>query len=293
MLNFRRLPALLPHIIGAGLLLVFLGGCSAVRIGYNNAPALAYWWLDSYIDFNDAQAMQVRDSLNTLQAWHRKTELPAYAELLRQMQGAASGPVTPQQACEFSDRIRLHVQRLGEQAAEGMSRVVPTLQPEQLRHLALQFDKHNKTWREEWLDGTPAELSARRLKKAVERAENFYGRLEEPQLSALRQSLSRSSFDPRLSWQWRLSRQQDMLRVFKEHGNGDRTAHVKAEMLALLQRNLNSPEAAYRDQFEQMLSESCRTLATLHNSTNAAQRRQLLEKLQAYEADARALAADK
>ena len=91
MLNFRRLPALLPHIIGAGLLLVFLGGCSAVRIGYNNAPALAYWWLDSYIDFNDAQAMQVRDSLNTLQAWHRKTELPAYAELLRQMQGAAGG----------------------------------------------------------------------------------------------------------------------------------------------------------------------------------------------------------
>lgn len=293
MLNSRRLPALLPRIIGAALLLVLLGGCSAVRIGYNNAPALAYWWLDSYVDFTDAQTVQVRDSLGTLQAWHRKTELPAYAELLGQMQGLASGPVTPQQVCGFSEPIRQHVQRLGEQAAERMSRVVPTLKPEQLRHLALQFDKRNQAWREEWLDGTPAELAARRLKKAVERAEDFYGRLEEPQLALLRQSIAQSGFDARLAWRERLRRQQDLLQVFKEHGTADRAAHVKAEILALLQRNLNSPDAAYRAQFERMVQDSCRTLAALHNSASAAQRRQLQEKLQDYEADLRVLINEK
>jgi len=288
MLNSRRLPALLPRIIGA-LLLVFLGGCSAVRIGYNNAPSLVYWWLDSYIDFNDTQAVQVRDSLSALQAWHRQTELPAYADLLRQIQRVASGPVTPQQVCEFSDQIRLRVQSLGEQAAEGMSRVVPTLTPEQLRHLALQFDKHNRTWREEWLDGTAAELSARRLKKAVERAQSFYGRLEEAQLAILRQSVSSPTFDARLAWRERLRRQQDMLQVLREHGNSDRAAHVKAEILALLQRNLNSPDAAYQTQFERLVVESCANIAALHNSTSAAQRRHLQDKLQDYEADARAL----
>lgn len=291
-LNSRRLPALLPRIIGA-LLLVFLGGCSAVRIGYNNAPSLVYWWLDSYIDFNDAQAGQVRDSLSALQAWHRKTELPAYADLLRQIQRVASGPVTPQQVCEFSDQIRTRVQSLGEQAAEGMSRAVPTLTPEQLRHLALQFDKHNRTWREEWLDGTPAELSARRLKKAVERAQSFYGRLEETQLAILRQSVASPTFDARLAWRERLRRQQDMLQVLREHGNSDRPAHVKAEILALLQRNLNSPDAAYQTQFERLVVESCTNIAALHNSTSAAQRRQLQETLQDYEADARALISTK
>lgn len=288
MLNSRRLPALLPRIIGA-LLLVFLGGCSAVKIGYNNAPALVYWWLDSYIDFNDAQAVQVRDSLATLQAWHRQTELPAYADLLRQIQRVASGPVTPQQVCAFSDQIRLRVQRLGEQAAEGMSRVVPTLEPQQWRHLALQFDKHNRTWREEWLDGTPAELSARRLKKAEERAQSFYGRLEEAQRAILRQSVSSPTFDARLAWRERLRRQQDMQQVLREHGNSDRSAHVKAEILALLQRNLNSPDAAYQTQFDRLVVESCANIAALHNSTSAAQRRHLQDKLQDYEADARAL----
>ncbi len=292
MLDSRRLPALLPRIIGA-LLLVFLGGCSAVKIGYNNAPTLAYWWLDGYVDFNDAQAVQVRDSLAALQAWHRRNELPAYAELLRQAQRLASGPVTPQQVCDVSDQIRARVQRLGEQAAEGMSRMVPTLQPAQLRHMALQFDKHNQTWREEWLDGTPAELAARRLKKAVERAESFYGRLEEPQLRILRQSLAQSSFDARLAWRERLRRQQDMLQVFREHGNDDRAAHVKAEILALQQRNLSSPDLAYRAQFERMVLDSCRTLAALHNSASAAQRRELLQTLQDYETDVRTLISEK
>lgn len=287
-LNSRRLTAHLPRIIGA-LLLVLLGGCSAVKIGYNNAPSLVYWWLDSYIDFNDAQTAQVRDSLATLQTWHRQTELPAYADLLRQIQRVASGPVTPRQVCEFSDQIRLRVQRLGEQASDGMSRLVPTLKPEQLRHLALQFDKHNRTWREEWLDGTPAELAARRLKKAEERAQSFYGRLEEAQLAILRQSVSSPTFDARLAWRERLRRQQDLLQVFREHGNSDRAAHVKAEILALLQRNLNSPDAAYQAQFERLVVESCANMAALHNSTSAAQRRHLQDKLQDYEADARAL----
>ena len=51
-------------IIGGCLLaLLLLGGCSAVRIGYNQAPTLAWWWLDGYLDFDAAQAPQVKAAL--------------------------------------------------------------------------------------------------------------------------------------------------------------------------------------------------------------------------------------
>jgi hypothetical protein len=292
LLAVPRAGRLLPRIIGA-LLLVFLGGCSAVKIGYNNAPSLAYWWLDGYVDFNDAQSAQVRDRLATLQAWHRQNELPAYADLLRQLQRLAPEAVTADQVCAVAAQAQRHVRRLGEQAAEGMARVVPTLQPEQLRHLAQQFDKHNRDWREEWLDGTPQELLARRLKKAEERAESFYGRLDDSQRAILRQSLATSAFDARAAWRERLRRQQDMLQVLQEHRNGERPAHVQAELLALLQRQLESPDATYRARFERMLQDGCRTMATLHNSTSAAQRRHLQDKLKGYEADLRTLAAEK
>ncbi len=280
------------RIIGA-LLLVFLGGCSAVKIGYNNAPSLAYWWLDGYVDFNDAQSAQVRNRLDALQAWHRQNELPAYADLLRQLQRLAPEAVTADQVCALTTQVQRHVRRLSEQAAEGMAHVVPTLQPEQLRHLAQQFDKHNRDWREEWLDATPQELLARRLKKAEERAESFYGRLDDTQRTILRQSLAASAFDARAAWRERLRRQQDLLQALREHRNGDRPAHVQAEMLALLQRQLESPDADYRARFERMLQDGCRTMATLHNSTSASQRRHLQDKLKGYETDLRTLAAEK
>lgn len=292
MVNCRPLPACLPRIIGA-LLLVLLSGCSAIKIGYNNAASLSYWWLDGYVDFDDAQAQPVRDSLATVQAWHRHHELPALADLLQQMQTLAAGDVTPQQVCALTDPIRQHLRRVAAQVAEGMARIVPTLQPTQLEHLAEQYEKHNQKWREQWLDGTPAELLERRLARTLDRYESFYGRLSDAQRNLLRQRLAASGYDPRLAWAERLRRQEDMLRVLQESRGADRPAQVQAALLALLQRSLESPEPEYHQQFERTLQEGCQTLALIHNGASAAQRRQLMDRLRGYETDFRALAAEK
>jgi len=280
----------LSRIISA-LLLVLLTGCSAVQTGYNNAPTLLYWWLDGYIDFEDAQARPLRESLDTLHAWHRRQELPAYAEWLGRLQQQAGATVTPEEVCNHMAQVRLYLQRLGEQSAYGLARLAPSVQPEQLRHLARQFEKHNQKWREEWLDGSPAELLERRLERTVGRYEDFYGSLSEAQKTLLRQRITASSFDARLAWAERLRRQQDTLQVLQEHRNGERPAHVKAEMLALVQRSLTPPEPAARAQFERMLLEGCQSIAALHNSASEAQRRRLIERLRGYEADLQALIA--
>lgn len=276
------------RIIGA-LLLALLAGCSALQTGYNNAPTLAYWWLDGYIDFNAEQAAPVRASLEALQAWHRQEELPAYAALLQRMRQDSAQTVTPEQVCSHLSQVRQHLQRLGAQAAEGLARFAPTVQTEQLQHLERQFQKHNRNWREEWLDGTPEELLQRRLKRALERYEDFYGRLDATQRALLRERLTVSGFDPRLAWAERQRRQQDMLRVLREHRQGERPAHVKAEMLALVQRSLEPSDPAMQAGYEQMLREGCRTLADLHNSSSADQKRRLASKLQTYENDVQAL----
>ena len=46
------------RIIVALLLLTpaLLTGCSALRFGYNQAPELAFWWLDGYADFDEVQS---------------------------------------------------------------------------------------------------------------------------------------------------------------------------------------------------------------------------------------------
>ncbi len=281
----------LPRIISATLLTLVLSGCSTVQTAYNSAPTLLYWWLDGYFDFDDSQSRPVRQSIETLQAWHRREELPAYARLLQGLQQQALDDTSPAQVCATLAQARVHLQRLGGQSAEALAQLAPTLQPEQLRHLARQFEKHNQKWREEWLDGSPEELLDRRFKRTLERYEDFYGRLGERQRALLRQRLADSGFDARLAWSERLRRQQDLLRVLQEHRNGERAAHVKAEMLALVQRSLEPPEPAVRDHFEQLLRQGCQTLASLHNSSSVEQRRRLADRLRAYGADLRALAA--
>ncbi len=279
------------RIIGA-LLVLLLAGCSSLKLGYHNAPALSYWWLDSYVDFSDRQAQATRESLANLHDWHRRQELPAYADLLGRLQPLASGAVTPELICTFVGEVRAHLQRLGAQAAPGMARVAPLLAPAQLQHLAQQFEKHNQSWREEWLDGTPEELLARRLERTVDRYESFYGRLSAAQKQLLRQRLAASGFDARLAWAERLRRQQDTLRVLGQHLGTGQPAQTLAEMQALVQRSLEPADPAARAQFERMLQEGCQTMAALHNSADAGQRRRLIERLQGYEADLRVLAAE-
>lgn len=288
-----RLSTMLPRIISA-LLLILLTSCSAIKLGYNSAPSITYWWLDGYLDLNDVQSLQVRDGLTTLHAWHRSQALPAYAEALQKIQRLAPGKVSPEQLCAVATEGRGFMQQIGVRVAEPLSALAPTLRPEQLKYLAQQFEKKNKKWRAQWIDVTPEELSTHRLQLAVDRTENLYGRLQEPQRAVLRQSIASSSFDATTSYREALRRQQDILRTLTEHSNkADRPAHVKAEMLALIDRSLNSPDAAYRQQQERLISEGCDIMAKLHNSTTPAQRTRALEVLRDYEADARILAAQR
>lgn len=274
------------------LSLLLLGGCGVVKIGYNNASSLTYWWLDSYLDFEDAQDATVRSGLDALLAWHRKNELPAYALTLRKIQQLSAANVSPEQVCTINNEVRSHVQRSAEQSEKLIGALIPSMKAEQYAHLARQFEKNNVKWRQEWLEGSAEERATKRLKKAVDRAEMIYGRLEPAQLAALRQSVAASSFDARLSYKEVLRRQQDSLQTLKDlTAAGAANPNLRQEILAMIDRNLNSPDPAYRPYFEKMLQESCVTLANLHNSSSAKQRERALKKLQEYEADVRALAA--
>ena len=94
--GFRRT---LLRIIGGLALALGLVGCSMVKLGYNNLPEVAYWWLDGYVDFSEAQAPRAREALARLQQWHRSEELPRYVQWLREAEGLAGGDIGPAQAC--------------------------------------------------------------------------------------------------------------------------------------------------------------------------------------------------
>ena len=280
-------------IIGA-LLAVLVGvpGCSTLKLAYSNAPNLSYWWLDRYLDFDDAQTLKVRADLAAVQDWHRTHELPAYVDTLQNLQSLARAEVTPAQVCQMYAEIKSHFQRLVEQTGPTIASVAPTLQARQLGHLSRQLDKRRERWREEWLDGSPSEHQARLLKQWVERTQKLYGKLQAPQLTRLKAGVASSAFDANQTMRESQRRNQDILQSLRNLQRGDLSvSQAQAQTRALLMRTMNPPDPDYRDYREKMTQENCRVFADLHNSTTPAQRLQLVEVFKGYEVDARLLMA--
>ena len=280
----------LRHIIGVLLAVLLLSGCSAVRLAYNNVPELAYWWLDSYLDFNSAQSSRVRADLSTLQAWHRQNELPLLLATLDKTQAMAAGTVSASQVCAISDELRPRLQALLDRTEPSVLALTPTFSTAQLSHLAQQFEKRSEKWREEWLSGTAAQRRERRAKQLIERIESFYGPLDNAQRVLLQGAVADSIFDPVLNHREVLRRQQDTLQTLQglQGGQADERK-LRQDMRALVERAMASPDADYRKYAARLQLETCGTLAALHNSSTPAQRLQLTETLRDYAGDVRAL----
>lgn len=280
----------LARIIGLLLTTVALAACSAIKLGYNNLDEVAYWWLDSYIDFTDDQAPRVREDLARLHGWHRGEELPRLAALLQSMEALAPGEITPAQVCAFVPRLRERLNAVADRAEPAIVTLALGLAPEQVTHLERKYGNNNAKYTREWLRLAPAALQEKRFEQLLERTEMVYGELDEPQRAAMRSRLEQSVFDPRRLLAERQRRQQDALQTLRKVASQPVTiSEARGLVRGYLERVQASPDAAYRRYEQGVIEESCRGIAALHNSTTPAQREAAVRRLRAYQRDLREL----
>ena len=287
-----RLVSKVLRIIGLCAACLAMASCSVVRLGYGQAPDLAYWWIDSYIDLNEAQTPRLRKELDELAQWHRSRELPEVVLLLQKARQMAPGPISPAQVCALVEDGRTRFNAVTARSEGLVLWLAPSLSPAQIDHLARQFAKSNKEWEADWLRGTPADQLKHRVKQATRRFEMLYGDLDETQIQLLRAELAGSSFDARLWRTERLRRQEDMLATLRRVSAGNLPPEtVRDSMEALLERLTTPPGAAGKAYADTMLRENCALFSRIHNSTSASQRARAVQTLRGYEDDFRVLAA--
>jgi len=281
----------LARIIGALLLAAVLGGCSTVRLAYNNLPELSYWWLDGYVDFDDSQSPRVREQLAQLLAWHRREELPRLIDLLQEAEAQASGDVTPEQACALADALRLRLLAVAERAEAPSVEMAASLSPAQLEHLAHKYAKVNADYAQQWLSIGSAKQQEKRLRQIRERYEDFYGTLDASQRELLRLQLAQSSFDPAAQDAERRLHQRQTLALLQRVVSGELTpAEARPALHAYVLQFVEAAPGAQRERQQRLRQEACATFAALHNQATPAQREQARQKLIGYEGDLRRLA---
>ncbi len=278
-------------IIGGLWLVLALEGCSAVRMGYNSAATLSYWWLDSYYDFDDAQSVHLRQDLALVHDWHRAQELPRIDQTLQQLQALARGNVNASQLCSVWGDVQRRALAPLERLAPTFAAIAPSLQDTQFTHMRAEFARRDRQWRQDWIDGSAEERLQRRLNLLRERVETLYGALESPQTDALRAALAQSSFSPERHFREIQRRHQDALQVLQAIRAGTIPPDkATAALIGVLHRSVQPPDPDDRHYLEQVTAQSCAALDSLHNSATPSQRKRLLETLQAYRDDIRALA---
>jgi len=275
-----------------GWLALALMGCSAVRLGYNNGPQLAWWWLDGYVDFSREQAPLAKQGIERWFEWHRATQLPDYAAVLADAGSKVLEPTTAAQACRWQARARDALDPALDRAIELAADLVPGLGEPQLRHLEQRYAKGNDEMRGDFLQPDPALRKRESVKRTVERAERLYGSLDEPQKRLIEVGVTASPFSPELWLAERQRRQRDTLQVLRRllAERADRDQRLAAVRM-LAARAERSPDPEYRAYQLKLAEYNCAFAARIHNATTLAQRQKARDTLKGWEEDLRALIA--
>lgn len=272
-------------------LVLLLQACSAIKLGYNQLPTLGYWLLDGQLNFNERQTEATRSALQQVHEWHRREELPAYADLLERLGRLGGTNVTEQQICQVFDEVQDRLERTMREAIRQAAPVALQLGPRQLQHLARQWERKNEEWEEEWLPADRQERLERRVKRTTDRYADFYGPLSTAQQSLVREQLQRSAWNPEWGRRDRKRRQQDLLATLQALQHTRATAaEAEAALQGVWQRWRQPPGAEDQALVNRLTRQACSNLAELHNSTTPEQRQRAQRRLRAYERDLRELA---
>ena len=300
MLPPSRLPVTLNlrRIIGLALVLLALAGCSMVRLAYDQAPNLVYWWIDGYVDVSGEQAPRVREAVDRWFVWHRRTQLPEYAALLARAQREITEPTTPAAMCAWTTEAERRIDGALEEAVPAAAELLLGLAPEQVQHIERRMVKANRELRADYLQADAAERKRASLDRSVARFETLYGRLEANQRERLAGLLAASTFDPERWVTERQLRQRDILRalaaVSAAARGTDRAAAVlraQAAVRSLTARSTRSPRPGYASYQQRLVQDNCALAATMHNAMTPAQRQAARARLTGWEEDVRALIA--
>ncbi|UJP05525.1 MAG: DUF6279 family lipoprotein [Nitrosomonas sp.] len=281
----------------AGIILVALmllvNGCSAIRVGYNQGPFLAWWWLDGYVDFNQEQTPHAKHAIHQWFVWHRHAQLPAYADWLAAVRNHIGGPVTSAQVCQWSDELQAMIAPAFDQAAHLSATVVPHLGETQWRRLERRYAKSNAELRHDFLQPDPEDRRRASIKRTVKRIENLYGDIDETQRRLITTSIDASPFNPEAWLTERHRRQQIALLTLRRLAiESSDTAQTEAAIRELIQHTYRSDDPGYRAYQLQLATYTCDFIARMHNSTSLVQRQHAHDKLTSWETDFRTLAED-
>ncbi len=269
------------------LIFFIITGCGIVNLGYNRIPFLTLLELDSIFNLTDEQKKIVRPKLDSWLEWHRSNHLPQYVSKLKQWEKLVMQDLTPGQFCSEIDSARVLINEAAIQFIPALTPIAKTLAPSQIENWNNYQIKRDKEFLERFKQGANGEIiNDERLKKAISRAEMFYGTLSIAQKEQLAKRLEKSAFNAEQVLPERKRRHADAVNAVTLIQKG---AEPTQTLKKVWDNSQQSPNPSYAQYSKQMLQDGCAQLSELHNKTTSEQRLNAAQKLKGYADDFQSL----
>jgi len=270
------------------IMLLFLTGCSSVKLAYSSSPALIQYQLDSYLDLNDAQEATLKEQLQKFKAWHEQNALPVYAQTLKawRVELKTGKQFTVDDILQKQAVLEEALMAMGAQAAVRLAPVLVTLTPEQRRRLSQEFAEKNAEYQEEQVKvAMTPKGQEERLEEVIDRYKDWLGDLTLAQKQLIKTWLDNRGRMVALWAQERMARQEallDLIQESQDHGSAERAAQALQAYFVSLSNyrvaDIQKLSVERRVQLAQLT-------ASILNSMTLAQRRMLEAKLTDYAND--------
>ncbi|HTN28980.1 MAG TPA: DUF6279 family lipoprotein [Burkholderiales bacterium] len=249
------------------LVCVLLGfsGCSTVRFAYNNADIYLRWQLGKYLDVQDAELEEVERHIAAFLAWHRANALPQYIRLVNEANSRFARGISREDLVWGYDSLQAQVLQAVRAAAGEMADLLDRLTPEQIAYMERRFAEDNRKYVRENVAGSIEERRRRRVKRNVERLEEWFGSLSEGQIERVRQYAERAPFPEAMRDKERKRLQSEFIEIVRA-----KQAKARFAQWAVDWERRREPEHAAAVRAQRM--EYFAMLVDLSNTLNPSQR---------------------
>ncbi|MDX1496730.1 MAG: DUF6279 family lipoprotein [Salinisphaeraceae bacterium] len=173
------------RLLFALVLLGALVACSASKFAYNRLDWIAGWELRKFVSLTTAQQEQYDKDFETFWQWHRKEQLPLYAQDLRAFSKVANGTTT-EELKRWVGKVTEYWNLTVEKLAPAWCTNLVRLDDAQVQSVKKSLDERITEARKDFVDAPEKTIRREAEKRFIKRLKPWFGKVNQQQRAMIK-----------------------------------------------------------------------------------------------------------
>ena len=236
------------------ILVCFLFAGCGTKFAYNNISWFAVSYIEDFVSLSNSQESELEARLDSLQVWHKETQLPLYISQLEVIQSIARADMNSAFIVDQSEQIKNHIRAIVNKFAPDVYALSMQLSPKQDSEFLQNFREKQQDYYEGRLSLNDEDSRDRYRNRIEERLERWLGSVSKEQKQII-YTWSQEWVNTNDNWrQYQNNTYQDLTTLMEKKSD----LHIAQPIIMNL---LLNNEAYYPDELESKLNKNMQTSA--------------------------------